>query len=132
MSSSPHAEAAVARARALIGVRFLPQGRDPGRGLDCVGLVASALAIEPAPRCYELRSGSLTRLAVEMASAGLAEAQPPMPGDVLVACTGPGQLHLGLWTGTSLIHADAGLRRVVERPAPMPWPLVGIWRLVTA
>jgi hypothetical protein len=50
-------------------------------------------------------------------------------GDVLVMNAGPGQLHLGLWSGTGLIHGDAGLRRVVERPGAPPWPVTGLWRI---
>jgi len=30
----------------------------------------------------------------------------------------------------AFVHADLGLRRVVERPLPPPWPIVGVWRLV--
>ena len=26
------------------------------------------------------------------------------------------------------VHADAQLRRVVERPGEPPWPVIGIWR----
>jgi hypothetical protein len=31
--------------------------------------------------------------------------------------------------GCGIIHADAQLRRVVERPGPLPWPEIGRWRL---
>jgi hypothetical protein len=47
---------------------------------------------------------------------------------VLLTRTGPGQLHLGVWTGSGLIHADVGLGRVVERPGAVAWPVLGIWR----
>ena len=53
---------------------------------------------------------------------------PPVTGDLLMMRTGPGQLHLGIWTGAGLVHADAGLRRVVERPGAPPWPVLGCWR----
>lgn len=118
----------VAAARALLGVRFRPQGRTRETGLDCVGLVASALQVQ-APRDYPLRGGSLARIAEALAAAGLRQAEAMRAGDVLVAVAGPAQLHLGIFTGTGLIHSDAGLRRVVERPAPLPWPIIHIWRL---
>ena len=51
-----------------------------------------------------------------------------MSGDVLLALAGPGQLHLAIWTGDGVIHADAMLRRVVERPGAPPWPVVSVWR----
>ena len=46
----------------------------------------------------------------------------------MLMATGPGQLHLGVWTGEGLVHADAGLRRVVERPGVPPWRVLGMWR----
>lgn len=124
---SSRADAIVARARACIGIRFRPQGR--GReGLDCVGLVAVSLGITQVRGDYALRSGSSERLAMELKAFGLCAAADAAAGDVLVMRAGPGQLHLAIWTGDTLIHADARLRRVVERPGNPPWPVVGTWR----
>ncbi len=50
-------------------------------------------------------------------------------GDVLLMAAGPGQVHLGIRTVGGFVHADAGLRRVVERPGMPPWPLIGVWRM---
>ncbi len=50
-------------------------------------------------------------------------------GDIIFAQPGPAQFHLGLWTGDSLIHADARLGRVVETPGDPAWPIIGIWSL---
>lgn len=124
----PSPEAIVARARALLGTRFRPQGRSAADGLDCVGLVALAIDARDAPCDYALRGGSARRLAEALAAAGLTPVTNMAAGDVLVLAPGRGQLHLGLFTGTGLVHGDAGLRRVVERPLPLPWPLLGIWR----
>jgi len=118
----------VEAARALVGVRFRPQGRTRETGLDCVGLVAAALQVK-APRDYPLRGGPPVRIAAELVAAGLTPVGEMRAGDVLVAAAGPAQLHLGIYTGTGLIHSDAGLRRVVERPVPLPWPIIHIWRL---
>lgn len=118
---------AAERARALIGVRFRLHGR--GNGLDCVGLVAAACGVD-APTGYPLRGGDPARVAA-MLDARLrraAEAEVAVPGDVLLMTTGPGQLHLGVWTGDGLVHADAGLGRVAERPGAPPWPVLGRWR----
>jgi hypothetical protein len=120
-------EAIAQRARALVGTRFRAQGRDAD-GLDCVGLVAVALGRAGVRRDYALRGGCLGSLEAELSAAGLARVQEPAAGDVLVMRAGPGQLHLGVWTGGGLVHADAGLRRVVERPGEVPWPVVGVWR----
>ena len=118
----------VARARALVGARFRPQGRHAGAGLDCVGVAALAVAAPQYRSDYRLRGGSLDALEAELARAGLGRAENMGAGDVLVMRSGPQQLHLGIWTGESLVHADAGLRRVVERPGLPPWPVLGAWR----
>jgi cell wall-associated NlpC family hydrolase len=118
----------VARARALIGTRFRPQGRTAAEGVDCIGLVALAMDAPNVPRDYALRGGSPLRLAQELEAAGFTPVESIATGDVLVFMPRPDQLHLGLFTGTGLVHGDAGLRRVVERPLPLSWPVLGIWR----
>jgi murein DD-endopeptidase / murein LD-carboxypeptidase len=124
------AEAVVARARALIGVRFRPQGRSPETGLDCIGLVAAALGVSGVPRDYALRGSSPEHLAAGLIAAGLRPAAPALPGDVLAMAAGPGQLHLGILSDDGLIHGDASLRRIVERPGLVPWPILGAWRMM--
>lgn len=119
--------AVLARARAAIGSRFRAQGRDPATGLDCVGLVAWAHGAD-APRGYALRNGDAARVVREIGAAGLVPAWGRRPGDLVLVRSGPGQLHLGIDSGTGLVHADAMLRRVVERPDPLPWPVIGRWR----
>lgn len=118
----------VARARALIGTRFRPQGRPAADGLDCIGLAALAIGASEVPRDYALRGNPARRLAAGLETAGLSAAERMAAGDVLAFAPGPAQLHLGIFTGTGLVHGDAGLRRVVERPLPFPWPVIGIWR----
>ena len=125
---SPRPDEIVARARELIGTRFRPQGRNAAEGLDCIGLVALAIDAGTVPRDYALRGSASDRLVEGLKAAGLGAAASMAPGDVLVLAPGPAQLHLGIFTGTGLVHGDAGLRRVVERPLPLPWPILGIWR----
>ena len=110
-----------------VGTRFRLHGRG-AEGLDCVGLVALALRAGgyagAVPSGYSLRGGDwglLDRLLVRVVEAE--------PGDVLVMAVGPGQIHLGIRTAGGFVHADAGLRRVVERPGMPPWPLIGVWRV---
>ena len=116
-----------AAALEAVGTRFRLHGRSTD-GLDCVGLVAVALRAGgysgEVPTGYALRGGDwgvLDRLLVRVAEAE--------PGDVLLMAVGPGQIHLGIGTATGFVHADAGLRRVVERPGAPPWPILGIWRM---
>ena len=118
-----------ARARACVGVRFRPYGRDPAFGLDCVGLVAFATGA-PAPADYALRSGKAATAAAALRAAGLRPrgAGQASPGDILLLASAPTQLHLAVRTEAGFVHADAGLRRVVECPGAPAMPLLGTWR----
>jgi cell wall-associated NlpC family hydrolase len=122
----------VARARALVGTRFRPQGRDPMLGLDCVGAAAFAAGMpaDAVRRDYALRGQALAQIEHDMCDLGC---QPIKweriePGDFIVCETGPGQFHIIIATPGAFVHADAALRRVVERPLPLPWKPVGVWR----
>jgi len=123
----------VARARSLVGARYRPQGRSIEAGLDCVGVAAFSLglAIDTVPRGYAVRGTPLAVIEAELAQHGLV----PVPeaaaaaGDLGLFVPGPAQVHVAVVTGTGLVHADAGLRRVVERPLPVPWRAVGYWRV---
>ena len=124
-------------AEALVGTSFRLHGRNPATGLDCVGLVASALSamgrVPRAPRGYALRNGSIASYL------GLAEANgfqaidgPIARGDLLLVRPGPSQHHLMIATGLrEFVHAHASLRRVVIHRGALPWPRCGHWRLTS-
>lgn len=114
-----------AAARALVGTRFRLHGRDPAYGLDCVGLVAAATG-RGAPTGYGWRSGDEGRVAALLD--GVFERGGDAPGAVLLMRAGPGQLHLAIRVSDGIVHADAGLRRVVWRPGAPPWPVLGYWK----
>ncbi len=101
------------------------------RGLDCVGLAAWALAgggwQGDVPSGYRLR-GNSERVSGLIDKFGLVPVANGRAGDVVLAASGPGQLHLAILTGDGFVHADAVLRRVVERPGAVPWPVIGYWR----
>jgi cell wall-associated NlpC family hydrolase len=124
---------AVAAARGALGARFRPHGRDAASGLDCVGLAALALRAEgfegAVPSGYTLRGGDVERVRAALAAAGLVEAEDARAGDLLLFRVAAGQLHLAIDAGDAIVHADAALRRVVERPGPAPWRLIGRWRV---
>lgn len=119
------------RARALVGCRFRPQGRDAVTGLDCVGLVAMAFRIplDAVPRDYRLRGASFDRLL-----AGLSDYFCRVPGthasagDVVLLSAATDQPHLAVLTDNGFVHAHAAVGRVVETPGLSPWPLVGVFR----
>lgn len=129
-------EALAGAAESYVGTPFRLHGRCRERGLDCLGLVLEALADigrpVPMPPRYGLRNLERERFWPLAASAGLIEvtAHSPEPGDVLVLDPGPAQLHLAVVVPDGVVHAHAGLRRVVRTPFPLPWPIAGHWRLI--
>lgn len=119
-----------AEALALLGVPFRLRGRSVETGLDCVGLVMMALrgagrpVIEP-PR-YGLRGMSVERAEALLRQAGLRPTDGAAAGDILLARSGPMQLHLMIRTGRGHVQAHAGLGRVVLMPPTLPRP--DAWR----
>ena len=132
--STGSGQAVAGAALAAVGAPFRLHGRDPASGVDCVGLVALALKAGgwdcAVPTGYRLRSGGADAAAA-LLDGSLEQVGVAAVGDVLLMRTGPGQLHLGVWTAGGLVHADAGLRRVVLRPGVVGWPIASVWRLLT-
>jgi murein DD-endopeptidase / murein LD-carboxypeptidase len=120
----------VDRARALIGATFRLHGRNAQHGLDCVGLLAQVFdRVDAVPIGYALRNNDEARWAAQIDALAVRRAGEPQPGDIVLMRVSAIQLHLGLWSGNSLIHADAMLGRVVETPGAPPWPIIGIWQV---
>lgn len=124
-------ERAAAAARGCVGARFRLHGRDMRHGLDCVGVAALSLRAAghagAVPTGYALRSGDWRPFA--RFAEGLARASEAAPGDIVLCRVAPGQVHLVVRTAGGFVHADAGLRRVVERPGEPPWPVMRAWRV---
>ena len=115
MSGEHLARAAVG----LAGTRFRLHGRDPATRLDCIGLLAAALATigrpAPLPTGYALHMRAPPALEPVAAACGFGDTAAPLaPGDVLMLRVGPCQHHLMIAAqGHRFVHAHAGLRRVV-------------------
>ncbi len=123
-------------ARQLIGVRFRLHGRDPRSGLDCMGVVKCALDAVAGtvyvPQNYTLRQINWQPLLTYADAAGLSEVESTAPaaGDILLFEVGPAQCHLVISDGGgSVIHAHAGLSRVVFGKTDPDWRLLRHWRL---
>lgn len=122
-------------ASALQGARFRLHGRDPATGLDCVGLVsASLLAIGRSgmvPRGYALRNCAVEAWLDLIPSWGFEPATGALRrGDLTVTTPGPGQYHLMVAISPAwVVHAHAGLRRVVRQPIENSFHPDGHWRL---
>jgi cell wall-associated NlpC family hydrolase len=120
-------EAVVTAAERYIGTPFHHQGRLPGVGLDCIGLVLCALreagyqppesseAYGRAPKPTTMRRQLLR------ASRVLGADEPWRPGDALWLRIKRDPSHIALWTGHDLIHAYAQVGRVVRQPLDAQW-----------
>jgi cell wall-associated NlpC family hydrolase len=129
MSLSP--PAIVERARLATGTRFRAQGRDIENGFDCVGLAMFAFAIPPEslPRNYRLHGHGRRELESAMSPYfRKVAASERRAGDLLLLAVRADQMHLAINCGRSIIHADARLRSVVERPGEPSWPIAGVFR----
>ena len=131
--------AAVAQAAlGFVGCRFRLHGRDPETGLDCIGLVDAALSAgggrPVTPRGYGLRNIAIDSWLPCAAESGLVEAGgPPRPGDVMLITLGYAQHHLVIAIDAhSVVHAHAGLRRVVQQPREPTWQIETAWRLAAS
>lgn len=128
----PRSAAIVAAARACVGTCFRPQGRTPGLALDCVGVAlvaARAAGVELDVPVYGLGGDREPRLDLALATSGLSAVDVGCAGDLLVVAPSDGRRHLGIITSRGIVHAHAGLGRVVEGPCDPAWPVVGAWRL---
>lgn len=128
------------RARALIGVPFRPQGRDPRLGLDCIGLVICAYKLNdpPLPR-YRLTDGSWELVERELSVWFKPVKQEVAGSNDLAVYQLRRTFHFGVIGGKQLIHADAMIGRVTARRLPLlstqncrffryigddPWPIL--------
>ncbi|MBU7579183.1 MAG: hypothetical protein KAF27_01750 [Porphyrobacter sp.] len=119
----------------MVGCPFRLHGRDPASGLDCVGLVAAALAATGArpiaPTGYGLRNLGVDPWLPLAAGAGLAPVSGEVrAGDILLIALGFAQHHLATAVDeTGVVHAHAGLRCVVHQPRDPAWHISAHWRI---
>lgn len=80
-------------------------------------------------RDYCLRSSDPDEVNGEFSEVGFLRIAPAKAraGDVLLVRVGPG-LHVVILTDQGYLHADMRLRRVVEVPGGVPWPVLSAWR----
>lgn len=128
-------------ARELVGVRWMHQGRDPKRGIDCAGLGVLALsangyAIKDRADYGPTPNGSLTAEITRVLGNPVAtNGNALLPGDVVLMQFAPNKpRHVGIVgshsQGLTLIHACNHNKRVVEHLLDTRWLayIVGVWR----
>lgn len=121
---SIRADAIVEAARTLVGTPYRHQGRQPGQGLDCVGVVICVARILELGDWTETNYGRLPnpRRMGDILRAKMREVDgPPQPADVLWISfsnkrpTERTATHLALCSGPGrIIHAYQPARAVVE------------------
>lgn len=126
-------------AQLLVGSRFRLHGRDPRTGLDCLGVVKCALDAWGGnlnvPQDYTLRQRNWQPMLAYAEASGLRDCSDeerllPQAGDVFLFEVGPAQCHLAISDGKgSLIHAHAGLSRVVFGKPDPDWRVLRHWRV---
>lgn len=127
----PLAAELIAAARAMLGVRFRPQGRGAG-GVDCLGLVlcaGAAVGLRLPPLTFPLRGAGLADAWAELRRAGCLQVENALPGDVLLGAPATRQVHLAFRSERGTIEAHAGIGRVVERPLAGDETWDSVWRL---
>lgn len=122
----PRRHQAIAIARGCLGTRFRHQGRMPGVGLDCVGLLVHVLR-QLGLSQYDYHhygrlpfSGSLER---HLMQAGLRpiDRQATRLADVLLFRFDGGPQHVALQSDLGMIHAFLLARQVVEHRIDEAW-----------
>lgn len=127
-SPLPDVRAAILRqARELVGTPFRHQGRVPGRGLDCLGVivcVGRALKLfSHDRRDYPRVAPDGETLFREVARAGFTPIDPALagPGDVYVMAMTRDPQHVALVTDRGILHAWLAARAVVEHGLDEFW-----------
>ena len=121
-------------AGSCIGTPFRHQGRVPGVGLDCAGLIA--VCLDHVGITYNDEK-AYSRRPIEKKLEQYMDAQPNLdrvddmrPGDVLLFRIKTHPQHLAICAGETIIHAFSDKNGVVENPIN-PWlkNLVAIYRV---
>lgn len=119
------------RARALVGIRFRPQGRAPEFGLDCIGLILCAFGLprDLVRRDYRMRGDHRREMLAEL-TRHFRRISPAKrrSGDVLLLQVAQDQMHLAIRTVDGFVHADARRGKVVETPGMPIWPIAATFR----
>lgn len=102
-----------------------------GIALDCVGVALIAAEAAGWRVCvppYTLGGDHEVRLDAVIAALGGTRIETALPGDLLVVAPGVGRRHLAVVVPDGVVHAHAGLGRVVEGPVDSDWLVITAWR----
>lgn len=118
----------VEAARSMLGTPFAHQGRAPGVGLDCIGLIvcsARACGIPVRDRTDYGRVPDGRTLVVELtAQMDPVEPEDALPGDILVFWVRPRSRHpqhVAIKTDAGMVHTYESAGRVCEHAITPKW-----------
>ena len=116
----------IAAARACLGTPFRHQGRIPGRGLDCVGVVVHAARAAGFDLIDNTRYGrspcrNMLQAALD-AQPALCHVTDRQPGDILLMRFAGEPQHLAVLTDdNTIVHAYASIEKVCEQRLAQVW-----------
>jgi cell wall-associated NlpC family hydrolase len=134
MSTTRQIEQMIAAARGCLGTPFHHQGRGPGIGIDCIGLIVVALraaGFHVHDRTDYGRRPDGKSLIAALAAHGAVQTANIAAGDVLLFRYDNQPQHAALATGAdTMIHSFAPAGKVVETSIGVYWRhrLNGIYR----
>lgn len=117
--------AILAAGRRYLGTPFRHQGRVPGRGLDCIGVVVcigrelGLFHYDVSGYARQPTSWSSLRRHVDLA--GFERVEAARPGDVYLMAITDRPQHVALATDRGILHAWMQARRVVEHGLDDQW-----------
>ena len=117
----------IAAARTCVGIPFQHQGRQPGLGLDCAGLLVVALRtlrLDPLDRTDYGRNphgGALEAMLDAQPLLFRVPIQEMRPADVLLMRFKTDPQHLALFAGETIIHAYESAGKVAEHRLDTRW-----------
>jgi cell wall-associated NlpC family hydrolase len=118
-------EELVTAALTMVGTPFHAQGRMPGAGLDCIGVIACVARICDIPHqdkaVYPLRPNGELQPALEAQM--MRVVGTPQPGDILLmAFDGIEPHHVAMYVGDNqIVHAYITARKVVKQQYTAHW-----------
>jgi len=124
----------IGAARSCLGTPFHHQGRAPGLGLDCIGLVVTSLSAAGIAvrdrRDYAPRPDG-TALEAALVAHGAVRVETARTGDILLFRYDQRPQHVAIVTDAgAMIHSFAPAGRVVETSIGLYWQrrLCGVYR----
>jgi murein DD-endopeptidase / murein LD-carboxypeptidase len=128
-------------ARAAQGTKWQHQGRHAGLGLDCIGLALLAAAaggenMAQVPHNYGIIPNAGRFLRFMQKNLVAIKPDEVLPGDLVLVCWKSYPMHVGVVADQffdmkrpySMIHANAGDKKVVEQPLDHMTKVHGFYR----